>query len=43
MSENYKDSLDLSSSLPEVWKMLSDIERNLLRENAQILQFKKTN
>ena len=41
MSENYKDSLDLSSSLPEVWKMLSDIERNLLRENAQILQFKK--
>ena len=41
MPENYKDSIELSSSLPEVWRMLSDVERNLLRENARILHFKK--
>ena len=41
MPENYKHSIELSSSLPEVWRMLSDVERNLLRENARILHFKK--
>ena len=41
MPEYNKEPLDLSSSLPEVWRMLSDIERSQLRENARVMQFKK--
>ena len=41
MSEYNNEPLDLSSSLPEVWRMLSDIERSQLRENARVMQFKK--
>ena len=41
MPEYNKEPLDLSSSLPEVWRMLSDIERSQLRENARVMQFTK--
>ncbi len=36
-----KEIIDLSSTLTDIWRMLSDVERNLLRDNARILQFKK--
>src|SRR5690554_7568842 len=41
MPGNSKEVIDLSSTLPEIWRMLSDLERNLLRENARMLNFKK--
>lgn len=36
-----KEIIDLSSTLTDIWKMLTDVERNLLRDNARVLQFKK--
>ncbi len=36
-----KEIIDLSSSLPDIWRMLSDVEREMLRKNARILHFKK--
>ena len=41
MPGNSKEVIDLSSTLPEIWRMLSDLEGNLLRENARMLNFKK--
>lgn len=41
MPRRKRDSIDLSASLPEVWRMLSDAEREKLRLNARILHFKK--
>jgi len=36
-----KEFIELSSSLPEIWKMLTDIERDQLRSNARIVHYKK--
>lgn len=36
-----KDVIDLSSSLSDIWRVLSDVEREKLRENARVLHFKK--
>lgn len=41
MPRKKKDAIDLSSSLPEIWKMLTDSERELLRSNAKIVHFRK--
>lgn len=41
MSGKNKEAIDLSSSLSDIWKMLTDEERNLLRSNARIQHFKK--
>lgn len=41
MSEKIKGEIDLSSSLADIWKMLTDEERDLLRSNARIVHFKK--
>jgi len=43
MSEKNKGVIDLSSSLTDIWKMLTDEQRELLRSNARILHFKKMN
>lgn len=36
-----QNAIDLSSSLPEIWRMLSSAEREKLRDNARVLHFKK--
>jgi CRP-like cAMP-binding protein len=36
-----KKIIDLSASLSDVWRVLTDMERDLLRNNARILNFKK--
>ncbi len=41
MQGKKKDVIDLSSTLPEIWRILSDIEREQLRSNARVLQFQK--
>ncbi len=41
MPRKKKDEIDLSSSLPDIWKMLTDSERELLRSNARIETFRK--
>jgi CRP-like cAMP-binding protein len=39
--ERTKKKIDLSASLSDVWRVLTDSERDLLRNNAKILKFKK--
>ncbi|MDR0733331.1 MAG: Crp/Fnr family transcriptional regulator [Dysgonamonadaceae bacterium] len=41
MNKSEKEMLDFSSSLADVWRLLSEQERNLLRQNAFIRHFKK--
>jgi len=41
LSDQTKKYIDLSASLSEVWRILSDEERDLLRQNAQVLDFRK--
>jgi len=41
MVEQTKRNIDLSASLSEVWRVLTDEERDMLRKNAKILTFKK--
>lgn len=41
MPKKSQDSIDISLTLPEIWRRLSDTERNLLRSSADILYFKK--
>jgi cAMP-binding proteins - catabolite gene activator and regulatory subunit of cAMP-dependent protein kinases len=41
MAGKSKEIIDLSSSLPDIWKMLTGVERDQLRSNARILHFKK--
>lgn len=41
MAKKNKDIIDLSASLSDIWGMLSDAERELLRNNARIIHFKK--
>lgn len=41
MSAKKEKVVDLSSSLSDIWKVLSDDERELLRKNARIANFKK--
>lgn len=41
MHKNENEFLDFSSSLTDVWRLLSEHERNLLRQNASIQHFKK--
>ncbi|MCE5204569.1 MAG: Crp/Fnr family transcriptional regulator [Porphyromonadaceae bacterium] len=36
-----KELIDLSSSLPDIWRMLTEVERDQLRSNARIVHFKK--
>jgi len=36
-----KEIIELSSSLPDIWKMLTDVEREQLRRNARIVHYKK--
>lgn len=36
-----QEIVDLSSSLPDVWRLLNDQERRTLREHVSILHFKK--
>ena len=39
--EQTKRNIDLSASLSEVWRVLTEEERDILRKNAKILTFKK--
>jgi len=41
MTQQMKKNVDLSSSLSEVWRVLTKDEREILRKNAKILYFKK--
>jgi CRP-like cAMP-binding protein len=41
MAVKSKDIIDLSSTLSDVWRMLSDSEREILRANSRIVHFKK--
>ncbi|MCW1734194.1 Crp/Fnr family transcriptional regulator [Anaerorudis cellulosivorans] len=41
MPAKRKNGIDLSSSLSDIWKVLSDDEREVLRKNARIVNFKK--
>ncbi|MDD2313541.1 MAG: Crp/Fnr family transcriptional regulator [Proteiniphilum sp.] len=41
MAAKNKDIIDLSSTLSDVWRMLTDGERDLLRAHARIVHFKK--
>ncbi len=41
MPGNKKEIIDLSLSLPDIWRMLTDVERDQLRSNARIVHFKK--
>ena len=34
-------SIDISASLPEIWRVLNENEHELLRENARFVSFKK--
>lgn len=36
-----KELIDLSSSLPDIWRMLTEVERDQLRSTARIVHFKK--
>jgi CRP-like cAMP-binding protein len=36
-----KDEIDLSASLTEVWRVLTDKERELLRKHSRILEYKR--
>ena len=35
------NSIDVSASLPEIWRILSENEHELLRENARFMNYKK--
>ena len=41
MVKSDKKIIDLSASLPEVWRVLVEEEREILRNNSKILNFKK--
>lgn len=41
MGESKKEEVDLSYSLPDIWRMLTDVERDVLRANARIVHYKK--
>lgn len=41
MAGKNRGIIDLSSSLTDIWRVLSDVEREKLRGNARILHFKK--
>ena len=41
MPRKKKDVIDLSYSLSDIWRMLTDVEREKLRNNARVLQFRK--
>ena len=41
MAQKRKDIIDLSSSLSEIWRMLTDKERDLIREDARVITFRK--
>lgn len=41
MAGKKKDTVDFSVTLPEMWKMLTESERDILRHNARIVHFKK--
>lgn len=41
MGVNSKEIIDISSTLSDVWRMLTNSERELLRANARIVHFKK--
>ena len=41
MAKRGTDAIDISSSLTDIWKMLSDEERILVRNNAKIVNFRK--
>ena len=41
MPGNKKEIIDLSLSLPDIWRMLTDVERDQLSSNARIVHFKK--
>ena len=34
-------SIDISASLPEIWRVLNENEHELLRENARFVNYKK--
>ena len=39
--QQHKEEIDFSSSLPEVWRVLTEKEREILRSNASIQNFKR--
>lgn len=41
MIKHQKEEADLSASLSEVWRVLTDKERDILRNNSKILHFKR--
>ncbi|MEA4916055.1 Crp/Fnr family transcriptional regulator [Proteiniphilum sp.] len=41
MAGKKKEVIDLSSTLSDIWRILTDAEREMLRSSARIVQFKK--
>lgn len=41
MVKHQKEEADLSASLPEVWRVLTDKERDTLRNHSKVLHFKR--
>jgi CRP-like cAMP-binding protein len=41
MAGKKKNGIDLSSTLPEIWRMLTDAERKILRKSARIVHYNK--
>ncbi|GHT32366.1 Crp/Fnr family transcriptional regulator [Bacteroidia bacterium] len=41
MNKHQKEEVDLSASLTEVWRVLTDKERDILRKNSKIQRFKR--
>ncbi|MFA7390083.1 MAG: cyclic nucleotide-binding domain-containing protein, partial [Proteiniphilum sp.] len=41
MKVKNKEIVDISSSLPDVWRMLTTAERDQLRSSARMVHFKK--
>lgn len=41
MAKRPKDLIDLSSSLSDIWRMLTEYEREIIRTNARIVTYKK--
>src|SRR5690554_7922993 len=41
MGRKAKEIIDLSSSLADIWRVLSEEERDLIRKNARFVHYKK--
>ena len=41
MDTHYKEDIDFSTNLPEVWRFLTDSERDIVRKNSTIQTYKR--